>query len=421
VVTELKLALREAAEEPPGATVDLAGVILTGEQRVHRGRVRRAAVATLSVATAVAVALVFTGGGRRAEPVLPARPDILKVPTTLYPEGARPITPEVLATTRVLWLDPANELDYDRYDGLTTDGLVVRARYTSKGDVSEFGLLDPATGVTDWLPRPPWDLGEPRPVDFSADRLLYLDNRTARADAVLSFDRATRAWARVDVAKPAGTDRLFGMRAVLGPDDLLYLLNPAAPGPGEWWSVPAARGGTPAVVQGLRGMAIAWHGRDLATVDRMGRVVITTGGRARVVATARPRGCDEPAEADFGAPAIGYSGARLVVTYVCRGQSQVVVFRPDGRPQLGVERAGQVAAIGTRWILFSEKRIHASNGAHVGRTMALDVDAERLVAIGAPLHENDAAVVDNLVLWAASGPSDSDKVYDVVYRVARLT
>ena len=96
------------------------------------------------------------------------------------------------------------------------------------------------------------------------------------------------------------------------------------------------------MVQGLRGMALAWHGRDLATVDRSGRVVITTDGRARVVATTRPRGCDEPGEADHGAPAIGYSGTRLVVTYVCRGQSQVVVFGPDGEKCVHVEFDGSL-------------------------------------------------------------------------------
>lgn len=421
MVTQLHQALREAVEEPPTATVDLPSVMVAGVQRLHRRRVRRAWVAALSVATAVAVTLASVGAVRRPGPVQPARPDTLRVPTTLYAEGARRVAPEVLATTRVPRLDPANELDYDRYDGLTTDGLVVRARHTYQGDLSEFGLLDLATGDTHWLPRPPWDLGQPRPVDFSAERLLYLDNRTAWADAVLSFNRATRTWTRVGIGKPPGTDRIFGRQAVLGPDDTVYLLNPAAPAPGEWWSVPAARGGTPTVVQGLRGMALAWHGRDLATVDRSGRVVITTDGRARVVATTRPRGCDEPGEADHGAPAIGYSGTRLVVTYVCRGQSQVVVFGPDGRPQLGVERAGTVAAIGGRWILLSETTGHATNGANVGHLVALDLEAERLVAIGMPVHGEVAAVAGNLVLWASAGPTDGDTAYDVVFRVARLS
>jgi hypothetical protein len=419
-VTGLREALRDAVVDPPSTTIDLAGVMVAGAQRVHRRRVRRAGVVTLCVVTAVAVTWASVAKDGPSEPVLPARPAILQVPTTLYPEGAEPITPEVLATTRVLRLDPANELDYDRYDGLSTDGLVVRARYTYEGDVSEFGLLDPTTGDTDWLPRPPWDLGEPRPVELSADQLVYLDDRSSWADAVLTFDRTTRTWARADIANPHGTDRFVGNHAVLGPGDTMYLLDPAAPAPGEWWSVSATRGGTPSPVKGRSGMAVAWHGGDLATVDRSGRVVITTGERSRVVAAARPLGCAEPGEDDQDAPAIGYSGARLVVTYVCRGHSQVVVFGPDGRPQLGIERAGTVAAIGSRWVLFSPTIGHVSAGAPAGHLTALDLDAQRLVAIGTTLHEDAAAVAGNLVLWAAAGPSDSHTVYDVVYRVARL-
>jgi hypothetical protein len=252
---------------------------------------------------------------------------------------------------------------------------------------------------------------------------LYLDNRTAFVDGILRFDRKTRTWARVDIAKPAGTSRFFGLQATLGPRDEVYLLNPAGGGPGQWWSVPAARGGAPTQVKELEGKAIAWRGADLATLDRTGRVVVTTGGRPHVLASARPPGCQPPTVGEPGLqiPTIAYAGARLIVNYVCTNQNKVVVFTADGRPQLTVEQGQvRVAASGTRWVLLSETTGRAANGGGIGRMMGLDLDNGRLVTIGTALHEETAAVAGDLVLWNTPGPSDSNTIYDVVYKAAQL-
>jgi hypothetical protein len=426
MVTELRQVLRDAVETPPEQNLDLSTVLAAGARRVKRRRAGRVTAVGVAVAAAVAGVVAVSMSqdhDRGSGPVVPAHPHPLHAPMTLRIKDARPVTPDVRATTRVLHRDPANELDYDRFDGLTTDGLVVRSRYTYKGDVSDFGLLDPGTGRTDWLPRPPWDVGEPRALDFSADRLLYLDNRTAFVDGILRFDRKTRTWDRADVAKPAGTDRFFGLQATVGPGDEVYLLNPAAGGPGQWWSVPAARGGAPTRVKELDGKAIAWHGADLATLDRTGRVVVTTGGRPRVLASARPPGCEPPTQGEPGLqiPTIAYAGARLIVNFFCTDQNHVVVFTADGRPELTVEQGQvRVAAAGTRWVLLSETTGRAANSAGIDRMMGLDLDNGRLLTIGTALHEETAEVAGDLVMWNTAGPSDSNTIYDVVYKAALL-
>jgi hypothetical protein len=424
MVTELRQVLRDAVERPPDQTVDLSTVLVAGARRVERRRLVRAGLA-VAAAAAVAVFAVSMSQGhdRGGGPVVPAHPRPLHAPMTLRISDARPVTPDIRATTRVWRRDPAHEFDYDRIDGLTTDGLVVRSRYAYKGDVSDFGLLDPGTGRTDWLPQPPWDVGAPRALDFSADRLLYLDNRTAFVDGILRFDRRTRSWDRVGITKPAGTSGFFGLQATVGPGDEVYLLNPAAGGPGQWWSVPAARGGTPTQVKELDGKAIAWRGADLATLDRTGRVVVTTSGRPRVLASARPPGCEPPTVGEPGlqVPTIAYAGTRVIVNYFCTDQTQLIVFTADGRPELTVEHGQvRVAASGTRWVLLSETTGPAANGGGIGRMMGLDLDNGRLLTIGTALHEETAAVAGDLVMWNTAGPSDNNTIYDVVYTAAQL-
>lgn len=132
------------------------------------------------------------------------------------------------------------------FDGVTDDGLILfRDGPRSNQLGPRFALMDPATGVKDWLP--PLDVGQGQtwPLALGEDRLLLLSTADADADrmtmtlVVHVFDRARRQWrvmAWPDL--PAGEDPLG---AVLGPDDRLYVPVPAIEGqrPAGGWPVGA--------------------------------------------------------------------------------------------------------------------------------------------------------------------------------------
>src|SRR5262245_33848581 len=129
MVTDLRHALRDAVADEPPDGLDFTEVIGAGARRARRRRVVTGAVAACvaGVLAVVAVVTAQVGRDRAGESVRPARPAPPQVGRPLLLGDAATVEPAPLATTRTLWLDPANDLDYDRLDGLTTDGKVVRA------------------------------------------------------------------------------------------------------------------------------------------------------------------------------------------------------------------------------------------------------------------------------------------------------
>ena len=111
---------------------------------------------------------------------------------------------DVLASVRTTWRDPMNELDHDRFEGLTTDGLVLRSRYTYDGAVYELGLLDPVTGRTDWLPPPP--VAPETVVEADGRPARAVRRRDGRRGTLLVFDRRPETWESSDVRLPAGLE-----------------------------------------------------------------------------------------------------------------------------------------------------------------------------------------------------------------------
>lgn len=416
MVTELRQILRESVEDPPAGGIDHAGVLRAGRERVNRRR--RAVVVGTAAAVAVVTAAVVVPGGRSPEPaehVLPA------APVRLTLDDAQPVEPEVLVRTRTVQ-SGGDDIDYDRIDGITEDGLVVRARWTWKGDISEYGLVDPATGSTDWLPRPPWDIGSPQPLELGADRLLFLDDRHVERHHTLVFDRTTRAWARPRLGLPDGWNRFFGLYGQLGDDGRVYFPDTHPdPDPAqeldwssvmatrEWWSAPVT-GGSARHETALDGMVVTWSDSARATADGAGRIQMTEDNVTRTLTDAKPAGCG-------GFPNLNLAGSRLVATYRCADRWKLVVLDRAGTPELSVEAGwlGVVAADDGRVLLSGD------NGTYV-----LELDRQRLLKI-APrtgVFTMDmlpaAAARGDLVVWNETGPTESDQVFDVVYRAGRL-
>ena len=103
------------------------------------------------------------------------------------------------------------------------------------------GLLDPASGATDWLPPPGVDNRELQVVDLTSERLVLVTRSGgAYGYVILVFDRAARTWQRSEVQLPSGVEVHFGPQLALNPDDRLYLgsMFEGQPDPVGWWSAP---------------------------------------------------------------------------------------------------------------------------------------------------------------------------------------
>lgn len=404
MVTDIRDALRDAADTGPTGRVDLDLVVAAGTRRVRRRRLAAVGATGLAVALAV-VGTTLTAGLDRADGPPP--------PADLRLDEARPVALEVLAATRTFWEDPNEDLDHDRLDGITEDGLVLRSRYTYEGDVFELGLLDVGTGRSDWLPRPPWDVGELAPVQLGADRLVFLDRRHHPVLTVLTFDRDARTWSRQRVEPPAAaTGRFFGFYFQVDPDGRIHLLDSDT---WSWWSMPPT-GGPLRREPAFDGRIVAWSGPLRASAGLEGDVTLTRDGRDLTVADGPPEGCDAPTGVDAERPLppqLEFAGNRLVVTFLCRSGERIVVHGVDGRAELTLAPDGvRVVSTDAAHLLLTDHR-------HI---YVLELESRQLLLLeeGGAAGHRDGQLGQGLVLWTRAGPSDDRDSYDVRYRVARL-
>ena len=413
--TDLRQALRDAVVGGPEDILDLQDVVAAGSLRVRR-RHQAFAVAGSALATAAVVValLALPSPGRDESRPLPA--DVVRLDL----DNAEQADLDVVASRRTV-----NESDqdssFDRFEGLTPDGLVLRTKYVASDDDYRIGLLNPATGRTDWLPSPPGDVGEPQVAALTSDRVMLLDNREFRSRTLLVLDRASRTWTRSFIRLPGGIEVHVPPQLRLGPDGRLYVgTNLENSVPTHWWSFPVPDGGDPRREPGLGDRAVAWNQDVRVTADTRGRVVRTVAGASRTLAEHRPEDCPVPEQAFR--PELELAGDTPVVSYWC-GEGHVpenltVVPARSGRP--GVEVAGIVlAADRNRALLWG-------SGDRARNLYLLDLERLTLRRISGPLS---AAFPDNmmqvgmasgLVLWNAEGPRDDRDTSDTVWKVARL-
>lgn len=422
--TDLRTALRDAVAEPPPGRVDVAAIVEAGDRRARRRSRIVIGAGALAVAALLVAAAVVSGLGRSDPDRLPA--DVVRLDLA----RADRVRLDALATTRTTWRDDRDEatLGWDRFDGITTDGLVLRSRYSSARGRVELGLLDPRTGSTDWLPPSPLRSWEPRAVALTAERLV-LAATAGNGHSVVVFDRVARTWRRSIVQIPYGIEVHVPPRLVLGPDDRLYLGSTmeGESGPLHWWSAPVDGGGTARSEADLEGLAVTWAPGTLVTADPDGQVVTTTAEGERVVSDRRPDGCESP-RAFPGVPVtVALAGDRAVVTYWCDSGSSdhaiplTLVYEPDGSRVVRVEGASVLAADDERLVLSSSSD-DTVPATHPGTsaTYLADLDNLTVSRIGLGPHEAQVALDAGLVLWNSPGPADSRDVYDVVWRVGRL-
>jgi hypothetical protein len=406
--TDLHAALREAVASAPFDESDLRTVIDAGTRRVRRRAAFRVGASALVVAAVLASVVVVSD---RSDPEpRPAR--VVHIDLS----RAENQDLDVLASVRTTWRNPMNELDHDRFEGLTTDGLVLRSRYTYDGNVYELGLLDPETGRTHWLPRPPV-AAETAVVELTADRLVLLANlRPSRSD-LLMFDRRSETWTSSSIRPPDGIEVHVPFQLALAPDGRLYLGNNLEheSGPLHWWSYAVPGGGEGRPEPALAGAAVAWGDDARATADTDGRVVLSSSSGERVVAEERPAGCEPPTAPDRAdiPVSLDLAGRRPVVTYWCGDELRAItlVYDVDRGEVLQVTGAAVRAADEDNVLLGADR---SGRGVYV-----LDLDRLTLARISSATPEAQVGLADGLVLWNQPGPLDDKDVSDVVWKVAR--
>jgi hypothetical protein len=412
------LLTRASSDLVAASRPDVGDALTDLHRRRRRRTTSRVLVAAGAVATVVVASLTLPLGREGTEPAEPEPPTQLKL------EDATRARPEVLAERRVTWRAPIGPPEFDRFDGLTDDGLVLRARgrtvrspeYAHLEDL-ELGLWDPSSAGTSWLPAPPWSLGPYPPLELAADRLVFVDQHRSLA-WLITFDRLEGTWSRVrvDVARAATTG--FITPVGLGPDDRVYFLDGTSSV--NWWSVPLDTGGQLRPEPELDGKWLAMSDDSLATTDTAGNVVLERHGETVTVVDEWPGLCPPPYRST-SRPFPAFAGPNLVVTWECSGEGLLSVFDPSGRPTLSMRVEGPIgilAATPDRLLLTAND---PGTSGEFGEAFVLDLSDHSLRSLGAPgavawgwgLH-------DDLVLWPRLGPTDDNHTWDVVYSVATL-
>ena len=410
--TDLHAALHEAVSDAPYDESDLRDVLATGSRRVRRRAALVVGSSALAVGAVIASVVVVTNDP--AQEPRPAR--VVRVDL----DQAQPLD-----------LQPMRQGGQDRFLGLTADGLVLRSRHPSSADTYQLGLLDPGTGVTDWLPdatdptgtlaqpggngMPPWRL----PVQLAADQLVLLDVEPAidtgkpSGGTLLVFDRGSRTWQTSEVTVPAGVEAHMPPSVGIGLDGRLYLghTNEGQSGPVHWWSYPVPQGGEGRPEPDLTGASIAFGEGIQARAGSDGRIVLSTPGEDRLLAEHRPQACEPPDDPDTALwPGwVRMAGSRPVVTYWCgepspRSDTVTVVYDTDGGKTIQVAGSALLAADQDHVLLAPP--LGTAHGMYLLNLDTLtmgkastSVGPSFLAHINSPRHNFPVGLASGLILW----------------------
>ncbi|HEY0904531.1 MAG TPA: hypothetical protein VGE14_11635 [Marmoricola sp.] len=230
MVNDLTELMRENVAAAPDDHLDLPAVIRSGRRQVRRRHRRRVlGGASMALAGTVLAAIVGLSSGDGVPEIAgdPPRPD---APTLTLDDATRAVEGR---DYRELASYTNENLDADNgqyFDGVTDDGLILfRDGPRADQRSARYALMDPETGDKDWLPGPPAGSDQLSPVALGSDQLVLvgLDNGTVPTLYGYVFDRDTRQWhLRQWPDLPSSSGGL--VRAVLGPEDRLYVLVPSS-------------------------------------------------------------------------------------------------------------------------------------------------------------------------------------------------
>ena len=417
--TDLRAALRDAVTGEPPLSLDPATLAAAGGRRQRRRTRLAVGAAAFATAAALAVVVVLVARPATDSDPDPARTELLRLDI----DDSVRIDLDVAASTRTAWDNDRDSLEYDRLAGITADGLVLRTRYSNDRRYAEIGLLDPATGTTDWLPTPLGRPPEVTPVELTADRLV-LAEWMPQGRTLHLFDRGSRTWQRSVVHVTGDWELHVPPLVRMGPDDRVYVGSTmeGESGPMHWWSAPVTDGGEARPELGLDGAAVTWGAGMQLTAHPDGRVVLSGTAGSSVVTEERPAGCARPKEFPDAPLGVLLAGDVPVVTYPCEGGRMTVVYRA-GEDPVSVRGVSALAGDDEHVVLATASTYLGALVASShdgGRTYLLHLSDLTLSHVGAGPHEGQVELAADLLLWNTPGPGDTDDAYDVVWNVARL-
>jgi hypothetical protein len=307
--------------------------------------------------------------------------------------------------------DDLQGVNWDRWAGVSDDGYLLRIRNVWETDTTTFGLVDPATGRTEWLPEAGYDFGDPGPLRLGIDELVFLDNRSGTG-AVAVYDRVARRWssyARFGAFDRTG-DRMYQLnpitRASVDGEDRLWIKLYDAPGDSDagectsddddidftcferWWSVPFREGGRAERVDAYDGSSLVWDGDTGVAASADGLTIRMPDGEVTAPLAAR-EACDLRET-----PAIAYSASPVVVGTPCEHGSVSVVYADDGEPLFALPRGSQATGVA------GEGYVGVVAGA--GRKAELflvHVESRRVYKIATGAHTTFTDIGAGYVLW----------------------
>jgi hypothetical protein len=415
VSTDLRSALHDAVADAPAFEVDAGALAAAGGRRVRRRARMTVAAGALAATAAVVTTAVVSSPGRDDPEPAPAEVEHVDL------GDAEPLEAELLATVRTTWDGTDEEsLDHDRFDAVTSDGLVLRNRFVwAEKQGVHLGLLDPGDGATDWLPRLPRAPGNVVPLSLESDRLVLVEPQVRRV-AVYVLDRSTRSWQRTVVAMPHGVEVHVAPRMVLGPDDRIYVgtTMEGESGPIHWWSAPVTDGASIRTEPDLEGSAVAWADGTRVLAGPDGRVTVTSAQGTSAPSDRPPDDCATLPDAPVQLVLAGYVP---VVTYPC-ASGPVTVLYDAARGRDTVYRGVTAVAADTAHVVLTSAPTHEAEAEGLGPsgtgTYVVNVARSTIGRLDAAAHEPQVDLAAGLIVWNVPGPGDTDDAFDVVWKVA---
>ncbi len=229
MVNELKQLMRENVAAPPPDHLDLDSLVSAGRRRVRSRRAGVVGGAGLLVAGIfVTTAVIWPQG--TDESAVADQPPTPDAPTLRLSDAQQAVEGR---DYRLLASYTNENLDRDNgqyLDGVTDDGLILFRDGPRMDQLwPRMALMNPATGHKDWLPD--LDIGQTQvwPIELGTDRLVLVSAEGGMKVRLVAhvFDRTERQWTSIDWPSLPLVEQ---PRAVVGPDDRLYVFVPATQG-----------------------------------------------------------------------------------------------------------------------------------------------------------------------------------------------
>jgi hypothetical protein len=389
MVNELRTMLHDTVRVPPADGTDVRDILGAARGRVRRRRAKAtlgaAALAVCVGATPVLVGALgdLTGTTGPAAGTPPVGPVLHVADATPAVEGQ---DYEVLTTLVNENLEVGNG---QYFDGVTEDGrIVVQDGPHDAENRIRWGLLDPRTEKTKWLPETPDGAAHPQFLLLgTAESLVFLaEISRPGALVVWTYDRSSDRWEQhlIDVSVTGmNWDNSYLAGSRIGPGNRLYFGVTIGDRrvQAQLWSVPLDGQGSPA---DLRREAVVgdWDvdGDELTfteSTNEPNKVI-----HVRDLVTGEQRSFDAQSGSRCNALGLDQVGARIVLAQFCGDtpegrDDRVQIITTHGEPVVTLQDDGLDSAGATDEFVIVRSYVENASGAY-----AYELDTGRFLRLG---------------------------------------